>query len=90
MRSARHYRFTGSVQGVGFRWTAKRLADGLGVAGWVRNDPDGGVSLEAEGDAAALDRFHSALEDAFGGYISSTEVEDAAAGKWRDGFDVVR
>lgn len=47
----------GLVQGVGFRWFAKGLAESLGLSGWVRNREDGAVELEAEGDAVALDEF---------------------------------
>ncbi|KRE97194.1 acylphosphatase [Nocardioides sp. Soil774] len=48
-------RVTGRVQGVSFRWYAEEQARRLGVAGWVRNEPDGSVLLHAEGDDAALD-----------------------------------
>jgi acylphosphatase len=40
----------GRVQGVWFRESARRRADELGVAGWVRNAPDGTVEAELEGD----------------------------------------
>lgn len=46
---------TGRVQGVSYRWYAEEEARRLGVAGWVRNEPDGSVLLHAEGDDAALD-----------------------------------
>jgi acylphosphatase len=50
-------RVTGRVQGVSFRWYAEEQARRLGVAGWVRNEPDGSVLLHAEGDDAALDEL---------------------------------
>ncbi|MFI5347774.1 MAG: acylphosphatase [Elusimicrobiota bacterium] len=47
----------GQVQGVGFRWYAKELADSLALTGWVRNREDGAVELEVEGSAVTLDDF---------------------------------
>jgi acylphosphatase len=44
-----HVRVTGHVQGVGFRWGLERRARSLGLAGWVRNEPDGSVAAEVEG-----------------------------------------
>ncbi|HEY6800011.1 MAG TPA: acylphosphatase [Agromyces sp.] len=44
----------GVVQGVGFRYSARFEADRLGVAGWVRNRPDGAVEAEIEGDEASV------------------------------------
>jgi acylphosphatase len=40
----------GQVQGVFFRDSARRKASGMGVAGWVRNCPDGTVEAVFEGD----------------------------------------
>jgi acylphosphatase len=52
-----HLTLQGRVQGVGFRAFVARRARELGVAGEVRNDPDGGVVVEAEGDEAVLRTF---------------------------------
>lgn len=41
--------FSGRVQGVGFRYRSKYAADGYGVTGWIRNEPDGTVLMEAQG-----------------------------------------
>lgn len=49
-------RVVGLVQGVGFRPFVHRLAGELALAGWIRNDDDG-VTIEVEGDAAALPAF---------------------------------
>ena len=46
---------TGRVQGVFFRAEARREASRLGVAGWVRNDPDGSVTAHFEGDPDAVE-----------------------------------
>jgi acylphosphatase len=50
-------RFTGRVQGVGFRYTAVEIAQRLPVTGYVRNEGDGSVELLAEGPAEAVDRL---------------------------------
>lgn len=48
MRAARVV-VTGRVQGVGFRWSTRRAAERIGVAGWVRNRDDGAVEAHIEG-----------------------------------------
>jgi len=48
---------SGVVQGVGFRWSARSVAQRLGVTGFARNRADDTVEVEAEGDAAAVDEF---------------------------------
>jgi acylphosphatase len=54
---ARHIAVRGRVQGVFFRDWAIRTAREGGIAGWVRNRPDGSVEIVAEGEAAALEQF---------------------------------
>ena len=51
----------GRVQGVGFRRYVQTWARRLALAGWVRNEPDGTVTLCAEGDAAATARLERLL-----------------------------
>ena len=48
----RRWRFTGTVQGVGFRYYARAAALHLGLTGWVANNWDGSVTLEAQGERA--------------------------------------
>jgi acylphosphatase len=47
----------GRVQGVFFRKYTQATAIRLGIKGWVRNEPDGSVSIDAEGEAAAIKEF---------------------------------
>lgn len=61
-RVRKHIIFHGMVQGVGFRYTAYHAANRNGVAGWVRNLPDGTVEAEAEGTQAAIDGMISDIE----------------------------
>lgn len=49
--------FSGTVQGVGFRYTTERIARRHGVRGFVRNLPDGRVEVAAEGEEAILQSF---------------------------------
>ncbi|MGH7541808.1 MAG: acylphosphatase [Gemmatimonadota bacterium] len=53
----------GRVQGVGFRWWTTRQARELGLAGTVRNRPDGAVEVFVSGPAAAVQRFRERLEE---------------------------
>lgn len=47
----------GRVQGVSFRYYTQLEAQRLGVTGWVRNDPEGTVTVVAEGPEPALERL---------------------------------
>ena len=52
----------GRVQGVWFRESARRRAEELGIAGWVRNNPDGTVEAELEGPPVEVAVLVSWLE----------------------------
>ena len=55
--------FQGRVQGVGFRYTAKQLAAGYEVTGWVRNIADGRVEMVVRGEPQEVEAFLSAIAD---------------------------
>lgn len=55
MTERRRIRARGRVQGVFFRESTRRAAESRGVAGWVRNAPDGSVEAVFEGDREAVD-----------------------------------
>jgi acylphosphatase len=60
---ARRFIVRGRVQGVGFRWFVEREAHLLGIAGWVRNNPDSSVEILAQGSRAQLAGLHSRLRE---------------------------
>ncbi len=80
--------FTGTVQGVGFRYTTHHVASGFEVTGHVRNLRDGRVKMVAEGAADEIDRFVRAVQDRMSGYISDTDVETAPATGEFTTFDI--
>lgn len=52
-----HLLITGIVQGVGYRWSCRRSAQGIGVTGWVRNLPDGRVEVVAQGTREQVEQL---------------------------------
>ena len=69
----------GRVQGVGFRWFVREAARAAGLSGWVRNNPDGSVELEAGGPAPALDRLRAAVGSGPAGAAVEQVLEQPAA-----------
>lgn len=53
----KHIIFHGRVQGVGFRYTAKYLAQSLRLTGWVKNEWDGTVTMEIQGREALIQKL---------------------------------
>ena len=49
--------FHGRVQGVGFRYTAKRYALGFGLTGWIKNECDGTVVMEIQGSERFINQL---------------------------------
>lgn len=58
----KHIIFYGSVQGVGFRYRARHTANLYGCTGWVKNEWDGSVTIEIQGEEAQIDRVILAIE----------------------------
>jgi acylphosphatase len=77
--------YAGLVQGVGFRYTARRIAARFGLTGYVQNLPDGRVLLVAEGPPEEQDRFLAEVRSAMGRYIEDIdEAVRPATGQFRD------
>ena len=90
MTIAREVQVTGLVQGVFFRAWTREQADELGVAGWVRNCPDGSVKAHLEGDPAAVDQLISRLRQGPpSAEVSEVGVEEAEVEGFHH-FDVAR
>jgi acylphosphatase len=83
--------YSGRVQGVGFRYTARTVAAGFDITGTIRNLPDGRVELVAEGESAELDAFRAAILDAgLAGFIRDEQISWMEATNEFRGFEIVR
>jgi acylphosphatase len=87
---AKRYFVSGMVQGVGFRYFARRAAQHLGAAGYVRNLGDGRVEVYAIGDARMLAKLRAELERGpRAAQVSHvTEAEAAIDPEFAQGFSV--
>ncbi|MCX7867134.1 acylphosphatase [Limisphaera sp. VF-2] len=82
--------YSGHVQGVGFRYTTKSVAQGFEVTGTVRNLPDGRVELIAEGTREELEAFRRAIREAgLDRFIQREEVTWSEAVGGLQGFRIV-
>ncbi len=76
----RNFIVSGRVQGVGFRYAAKRVAERLELSGWARNLPGGEVEILATGDPPQLAEFESWLRAGpQHARVSGVAVKSAAA-----------
>lgn len=81
--------FSGTVQGIGFRFTAERIARRFPVTGFVRNLEDGRVEVTAEGDEKILVEFLTAIrESGMKDYIRDVEAHWSKAGGCFRGFSI--
>ena len=70
-----HILFSGTVQGVGFRYTTLSFAQQFFLSGWVKNLPDGKVEITVEGPREKIEGLLSRLNGQFGGFIRETHIE---------------
>ncbi len=81
----------GRVQGVGFRSTAKQLAEKLKLTGFTRNLPDGSVEICVQGEKAQLEKFLSHLRQEFpSDYIDDIDADFRQPSKTFTDFKIVR
>ena len=80
--------FTGMVQGVGFRFTARAIARNHAVVGYVRNLADGRVRLVVEGQREENDRYVAQLKRRMADYIREADEATMAPTGDFDAFDV--
>ncbi len=78
------------VQGVGYRFFAQRVAESLGVAGYVKNLRDGRVEVYAIGTPEQLGELRGELERGpRHASVSGVSEEDAEVlSRWADGFTI--
>lgn len=76
----RRFFFSGSVQGVGFRASARQLARRFRIAGFVRNLPDGRVELVAEGEPGEVAALIEEVRREFGALIRDVAEGQVPAG----------
>lgn len=86
----RQVRYLGRVQGVGFRATAREAARAWPVTGWVRNEADGSVLLEVQGEREAVEGALAGVRRAMGRNITAEESADVEPVAGERGFEIRR
>ncbi|MBW4888684.1 acylphosphatase [Mucilaginibacter sp. HMF5004] len=80
----------GKVQGVSFRMSTKAVADQIGVRGFIKNEPNGDVYIEAEGDDFSIPLFLDWCNDGpTGAVVEAVETHEAELRNYRN-FEVVK
>ena len=70
----KHIKFYGRVQGVGFRFRAEKSASIYDVIGWIRNNDDGSVEMEAQGAKDNLDNMIDLIKK--GNFIQIDAIDE--------------
>lgn len=87
-QECREVYYSGRVQGVGFRYTARHLASRFAVTGYVQNLPDGRVHLVAEGPTTEVSGLLNAIREALGPKIHHVaELTSSVTGRFT-GFEI--
>lgn len=84
-----HVTYSGRVQGVGFRFTTRRVAEQHDVTGWVRNMPDGTVELEVQGAAPRVEAFLDGVAQQFGTHIEDAQRSSRPPRDGESGFFII-
>jgi len=85
MKKFAHVYYSGRVQGIGFRFTAQRIAEELGVCGWVKNLDDGRVEILVQAGEDKLKDFLAQINSALSSYIQDIQTDwGPATGEFRN------
>ncbi len=84
----KHFKITGRVQGVGFRYRAKYAANGMGLTGWVRNEWDGSVEMEVQGEKELINQLLVRINSGQYVYIDGIESKEIPLELDERGFHV--
>ncbi len=84
-----HIIYSGTVQGVGFRFTVQRCALSLDLTGWVKNLPNGSVEMLVNGPKENIERLCQDIEERFGGYIQNKNIQVTSAYNEFKDFQIV-
>lgn len=85
---AKNIFFSGRVQGVGFRFTAARIAMRYALTGFVRNLPDGKVEMFAQGKADDISDCLRDISETFDSYIRDTKIEEMPLNPRYSSFEI--
>lgn len=81
--------FSGSVQGVGFRFTSVQVANSIGICGTVRNLGNGNVELICEAKRAEVEKLIKAISAKTHGHVSRTVIEEEVSTGEFEGFEII-
>jgi len=84
-----HIFYSGTVQGVGFRFMVQRYASRLNLNGWVKNLNDGRVEILVEGDRGDVQQLLADVESYFGDYIKHKEEDRQESTQEHSSFRIV-
>jgi len=87
-QAAKHVIYHGRVQGVGFRYTAHRLAQNHAVTGFVKNLRNGTVELLAEGSPTEIQHLLDDIAAAMPGNIDHADIQPASPTGQYTSFDI--
>lgn len=82
------FRYRGDVQGVGFRVTAIQLSRGLEIAGFVKNEPDGDVTMDVQGPADSVKELARRVAETMKFRINETLIDCRQPMPDRTGFKI--
>lgn len=86
---AAHVFYSGTVQGVGFRYSCRYLVKGFNLTGWVKNLDDGRVEMWAQGEEEEVKEFLKAIDEShLKGLINKAVVNWTVPEKGLTGFSI--